>query len=234
MTLGKPVDWRPVPAPEPEPLVGERVLLRPVSPDDAEALHAVSTDPAIWTYLPDGPYASVDDMRARLEEIAGSSDPLFFAIVRDGEPQGIASYLRIDQQNGSIEIGHIWFGTPLQRTTAATEAIFLLMRHAFDDLGYRRFEWKCNALNAKSRRAAERFGFTFEGVFRNHMVVKGRNRDTAWYAITVEDWPPIRAAFEAWLAPANFDADGAQRRPLQTAATSSTSSATDSTIRDGR
>jgi RimJ/RimL family protein N-acetyltransferase len=209
------------------------VLLRPLRVDDAEALHEVSTDPEIWTYLPYGPYESADALRSRLAEIEGSDDPLFFAVVRDGAPQGIASYLRITPEHGAIEIGHIWFGTPLQRTTAATEAIFLLARHAFDDLGYRRLEWKCNAGNAKSRRAAERFGFTFEGVFRNHMVVKGRNRDSAWYAITAEDWPPIRQAFEEWLDPENFDATGAQRRQLKVPI-SSTSSATDSTTRDGR
>ena len=126
----------------------------------------------------------------------------------------MASYLRIEPEFGVIEIGHIWFGVPLQRTTAATEAIYLLARHAFDDLGYRRLEWKCNALNAASRRAAERFGFTFEGVFRQHMVVKGRNRDTAWYAIVDEDWPAIRSAFQAWLAPENFDSQGIQVRSL--------------------
>lgn len=176
----------------------------------------VSQDPAIWAYLPYGPYRSVDELRARLEEIESSRDPLFFAIVRDGTPQGIASYLRIDTENGTIEIGHIWFGTALQRTTAATEAVYLLGKHAMDDLGYRRFEWKCNALNAKSRRAAERFGFTFEGIFRNHMVVKGRNRDTAWYSITDGEWPAVARAFEQWLAPENFDDSGLQRRPLQT------------------
>lgn len=115
---------------------------------------------------------------------------------------------------GTIEIGHIWFGPELQRTTAATEAIYLLARHAFDDLGYRRLEWKCDALNEPSRHAAERFGFRFEGVFRNHQIVKGRNRDTAWFAITDEDWPAIRAGFETWLVQDNFDAQGTQKRPL--------------------
>jgi RimJ/RimL family protein N-acetyltransferase len=212
--LGPEVDWKAVEAPLPGELRGRQVMLRPVSANDADALFAVSQDAGIWTYLPYGPYESVDAMRSRLAEIEGSADPLFYAVVRDGKPQGIVSYLRIDPANGSIEIGHIWFGTPLQRTTAATEAIYLLAKHAMDDLGYRRFEWKCNALNHRSRRAAERFGFTFEGVFRNHMVVKGRNRDTAWYSITDDEWPAIRDAFEAWLAPNNFDEDGVQRRPL--------------------
>src|SRR5262249_10855243 len=116
---------------------------------------------------------------------------------------------------GCIEIGHIWLGTPLQRTAAATEAIFLLARYAFDDLGYRRLEWKCDAANARSRRAAERFGFTYEGTFRRHMIGKGRNRDTAWFSIVDEEWPAVRAGFEAWLAPENFDGDGRQRRTLE-------------------
>jgi RimJ/RimL family protein N-acetyltransferase len=210
------IDWAPVAAPAPCEHGGRHVTLRPVRMDDAEGLFEVSRDPAIWTYLPYGPYESVDAMRVRVAEMAGSPDPLYFAIVRDGAPQGIASYLRMEPNHGVIEIGHIWFATPLQRTTAATEAIFLLARHAFDDLGYRRLEWKCNAENEKSRRAALRFGFTFEGIFRNHMVVKGRNRDSAWYSITDDEWPAIRAAFEEWLAPDNFDESGRQRRPLNT------------------
>lgn len=129
----------------------------------------------------------------------------------------MASFLGIEPERGSIEIGHIWFGSDLQRTTAATEAIFLLAREAFDGLGYRRLEWSCNALNARSRRAAQRFGFSFEGVARNHQVVKGRNRDTAWYSITDEEWPDIRTAFERWLSPTNFDAAGRQRASLRRA-----------------
>src|SRR4051794_24163500 len=192
------IDWTPVRPPAPSRLAGRYVALRPVQEEDAQPLFAASGDEAIWTYLMYGPYESVDGMRARLAEIGRIGDQLFFTVVRDGEPQGIASYLRIEPEHGTIEIGDIWFGTPLQRTTAATEAIFLLARHAFDDLGYRRLEWRCNALNAKSRRAAERFGFTFEGIFRNHMVVKGQSRDTAWYSIIDDEWPAIRAAFEDW------------------------------------
>ena len=123
--------------------------------------------------------------------------------------------MRITPEFGVIEIGNIWFGVGLRRTTAATETIFLLARNVFDELGYRRLEWKCNALNAGSRRAAERFGFTFEGIFRHHQVVKGRNRDTAWYAIVDDEWPAIRRAYEAWLAPENFDGEGRQRRRLE-------------------
>ena len=214
-SLGAEIEWTPVARPGRRELRGSHVLLRPVTQADAEALYAAAAEPAIWTYLPYGPYASPAAMRERVEEMTATDDPLYLAIVRDGVPEGIASYLRIEPQHGVIEIGHIWFGTGLQRTTAATEAIFLLARHAFDDLGYRRLEWKCNALNVKSRRAAERFGFTFEGVFRNHMVVKGRNRDSAWFAITAEDWPAIRTAFQSWLAPENFDASGAQLAGLE-------------------
>ena len=215
--IGREVDWAAVKPPEPRDLQGNHVLLRPVRAADAGDLLDAGGDPAIWTYLPYGPFPALDEMARRVAEMDGSRDPLYFAVCPGGGvAQGIVSYLRIDPEHGSIEIGHIWFGTPLQRTTAATEAIYLLARHAMDDLGYRRFEWKCNALNDRSRRAAERFGFTFEGVFRNHMVVKGRNRDTAWYSITAEEWPRIRAAFEAWLAPENFDESGAQRQPLRT------------------
>jgi RimJ/RimL family protein N-acetyltransferase len=219
--LGELLDWSPVEPPRREPLRGSHVLLRPLdAAADAESLYAVSHppegDPAIWTYLFEGPYKSLERFRCDLDRAQASDEHLFFTLVRlpDECPLGQASYLRIEPEHGSIEIGNIWFGASLQRTTAATEAIYLLARHAFDDLGYRRLEWKCNALNAPSRRAAERFGFSFEGVFRSHLVVKGRNRDTAWYAITDEDWPPIRAGFEAWLSPANFDAEGSQKRPL--------------------
>jgi RimJ/RimL family protein N-acetyltransferase len=197
------------------------VLLRPLDPDrDASALYAASHrpegDPAVWTYLAEGPYQDIEEMRRALTEQAASDDPLFFTLVPVATevPGGIASYMRIVPQFGVIEIGNIWFGPGMQRTTAATEAIYLLARHAFRDLGYRRLEWKCNALNEASRRAAVRFGFTFEGVFRHHMVLKGRNRDTAWYAIVDSEWPRIQTAFEQWLAAENFDPSGRQRQPL--------------------
>ena len=219
--LGAEVDWAPVEPPARAPLRGTHVVLRPVdAATDAEPLYALSHppdgDPAIWTYLPDGPYEDAEQLRQMLAWAETAEDSLYFTLVSlEGQPLGLASYQRITPEFGVIEIGHIWFGPPLQRTTAATEAIFLLARHAFDDLGYRRLEWKCNALNAPSRRAAERFGFTFEGVFRNHQVIKGRNRDTAWFAITDDEWPPIRRGFQAWLAPANFDRDGMQKRALR-------------------
>jgi RimJ/RimL family protein N-acetyltransferase len=225
---GAPLDWTPVKAPEPTTLEGSHVLLRPVEPEsDAEPLYTVSHPPggdlAIWTYLFDGPYADADALRTSLEAARESRDPLSFTLVRmpDERPEGMASYARITPQHGVIEIGGIWFGTPMKRTTAATEAIYLLARHAFEDLGYRRLEWKCNALNAPSRRAADRFGFRFEGVFEEHMVIKDRSRDTAWYAVTDRRWPAIRAAFEAWLASENFDSDGRQRRTLQQLGTQS-------------
>jgi RimJ/RimL family protein N-acetyltransferase len=202
-----------------EVLAGSRVRLEPVDPArHAADLHAASLgDPRLWDYLPYGPFADVEGLREHLARQAASEDPLFFAVVdaATGRAAGIVSYLRIEPAHGVIEIGHIWFGGPLQRTPAATETIYLLARHAFDDLGNRRFEWKCDAANARSRRAAERFGFTFEGVFRQHQIVKGRNRDTAWYAMLDGEWPAIRAAFEAWLAPENFDESGAQRRSLE-------------------
>jgi RimJ/RimL family protein N-acetyltransferase len=219
--LGEPIDWRPVAPPARTELRGERVLLRPLdAAGDAPALHRVShpplADPELWTYLPSGPYPDAGAMERDLMVAAASLDPLFFtlALLPDARPAGVASYLRITPQHGVIEIGHIWFGAELRRTPAASETIFLLAAHAFDELGYRRLEWKCNALNAGSRRAAERFGFRFEGVFRNHMVVKGRNRDTAWYAMTDDEWPAVRAGFQAWLAADNFDERGAQRRRL--------------------
>jgi RimJ/RimL family protein N-acetyltransferase len=143
-------------------------------------------------------------------------DPLAFTIIdrAAGAARGLATLMSMVPEHGVIEIGHIWLSPQLQRTRQATEAIYVMARHAFEDLGNRRLEWKCDAQNAASRRAAERFGFTFEGVFRQHRVIKGRNRDTAWYSIIDGEWPQRRAAFEAWLAPANFDASGAQRRSL--------------------
>lgn len=220
-SLGEELDWAPVQRPGHTPLRGPNVLVRPVdSATDAPSLYAISHppdgDPGIWTYLPDGPYESQAHMARALEWAESSEDPVYFALVPlpEGRPQGLAAYLRITPEFGVIEIGHIWFGSSLRRTTAASEAIYLLARHAFDDLGYRRLEWKCNALNAASRRAAERFGFNFEGTFRKHQVVKGRNRDTSWYAITDEQWPALRGAYEAWLAPENFDEHRCQRTSL--------------------
>jgi RimJ/RimL family protein N-acetyltransferase len=215
--VGPALDWQPARRPERTVLEGRLVSLRPLDASaDAESLYGESDDVDLWTYLPIGPYRDAGEYRERLAADQRSEDPLFFTLVRlaDERPVGIASYLRITPEHGVIEIGHIWFGASLRRSTAATEAIYLLAAHAFDELGYRRLEWKCDSLNQASRRAAERFGFAFEGVFRRHMVVKGRNRDTAWFAITDDEWPAIRDAFQMWLSPENFDEAGHQRRPL--------------------
>jgi RimJ/RimL family protein N-acetyltransferase len=217
----------PARLPDASPLTGARVRLERLDAarhgDDLFAASGAGAgDPALWRYLPYGPF---DDDRAGLEEHlvaqSASVDPWFYAVVDLADPArpragGVVSYLRAAAQHGSIEIGHIWFGAALQRTPEATEAIFLLAQHAFEELGMRRFEWKCDAANARSRAAAERFGFAYEGTFRQHMVVRGRNRDTAWFSILDGEWPVVRAGFAAWLAPANFGADGAQRASLAT------------------
>src|SRR5690606_13208426 len=170
-----------------------------------------------WTYLTTGPFARESEYRAWLERVAKSDDPLFHAILdrKSGKAVGVASYLRIDPPNGVIEVGHINFSPLLQRSPAATDAMYLMMRRVFDELGYRRYEWKCDSLNAPSRAAAERYGFRYEGLFRQAVVYKGRNRDTAWFSILDAEWPAIKIAFETWLDPANFDADGRQRRSLR-------------------
>jgi RimJ/RimL family protein N-acetyltransferase len=210
--------WHGGKRPDRSPIEGETVTLEPLdaSRHASQIYSAVVGADELWDYLPYGPFDSERAFTAWLAENASSADPLFYAIVDrvDNTPRGVGSYLRMKPQHGVIEIGHLLFTPALQRTRQATEAIYLWSRHAFDDLGNRRLEWKCNALNAPSRRAAERFGFTFEGVFRQHMVVKDHNRDSAWYSITDREWPSRRAAFEAWLAPANFDSDGRQRRSL--------------------
>ncbi|MDP9370215.1 MAG: GNAT family N-acetyltransferase [Chloroflexota bacterium] len=186
----------------------------------AEELYAAShVDEAllqIWDYLSSGPYPNQDAFRTWLRDCSASADPIFFAVrdAQSGQARGMAAYLNVHPKAGTIEIGHIWFSPALQRTPAATEALYLLLRHALDDLGYRRMEWKCNALNQASRRAAVRLGFSFEGIFYQHMIVKGRNRDTAWFAILDTEWPRLRANIEAWLSPDNFDEAGHQRTSL--------------------
>ena len=211
------------PAPRPERLSHEGRYARvdPLDPDaHAAALFMASHGDAererIWDYLPYGPFGSEGEFRAHLNAQATSEDPLFFAIRprASDRVEGVASLMSIEPEHHSIEIGHIWLGPNLQRTPAATEALFLLIAHALDDLGCRRMEWKCNAANAASRAAACRLGFIHEGVFYQHRIFKGMNRDTAWFSILDHEWPALRANFETWLDPANFDAEGKQRRSL--------------------
>jgi len=195
---------------------GRFVRLEPLDPPaHGDDLFAAAAEPAIWDWLGYGPFTDRADFQHWLEARAASADPLVFALrdQRDGKAKGMCAWLRIEPAMGVIEIGHIWYGTGLQRRPATTEAMHLLLGHAFAR-GYRRLEWKCDAGNAKSRAAALRLGFTFEGIFRQHMVVKGRNRDTAWFGLLDADWPTARAAQAAWLAPANFDAKGEQRQCL--------------------
>ncbi len=210
-------DWTPPPRPEPElRLKGVYARLEPLRPGHAAALHAAFADAdRIWDYLPYGPFATVEDHARWIAGAAASADPHFFAVrAGDASPSGVMSLLRIAPEAGSIEVGHIRLAPSLQRTQAATEAIYLLARWSFD-AGYRRFEWKCDAANRASRRAAQRFGFSYEGVFRQHMIVKGRNRDSAWFAMTDSDWRALAPAYAAWLAPENFDAAGRQRTRLR-------------------
>ena len=218
--IGPLVDPRPAKRPERVTLPGRAVTLVPL---DAEA-HADSLfhkanggeRDRVWTYLFDGPYADPQVFKASLAAKAQSEDPLFFAIIDNasGEAVGYQTFLRIEPAHRVIEVGNILYAPLLQRTPLATEAQYLVARYAFETLGYRRYEWKCNMLNAPSRRAAQRFGFTFEGIFRQHMIVKGRTRDTAWYAMLDAEWPARRRAFEQWLAPDNFDREGRQRERL--------------------
>ncbi len=213
--------WTGAPAPAPVVLGGRYVTLEPLDPErHGAALHSQlhdPRDPVLWDYLPHGPFpdggAAWEQWLAALQ---AAPEMIPFALIdaRDGVPKGLGSYLRIDPPNGSIEIGNLAYGAAIQRTPATTETTYLFARHAFDDLGYRRLEWKCNARNARSMAAAKRLGFTFEGIFRQAQVVKGRNRDTAWFSILDGEWPAVRAAYEAWLAPANFDADARQRSAL--------------------
>jgi RimJ/RimL family protein N-acetyltransferase len=181
-----------------------------------ESFAGSDPDGALWTYMAYGPFETRRAFGDWLAQREGGTDPRFVTLVprETGKACGMASYMRIDAGNGVCEIGNIWFAPSLQRTRAATEALYLMMRHVFDELGYRRLEWKCDALNAPSRAAADRLGFTFEGVFRRHMIIKGRNRDTAWYAIVDEDWPARRERLEAWLEDRNFDAEGRQLSAL--------------------
>ena len=222
--LGQPVGlplpgWCPPPAPPRTPMAGRYCRLEPIDERFAGDLYGAASEDAdgrTWTYLPYGPFATEGDYRRWLVATCLGDDPLFFAVVEaaSGKAMGQASYLNIKPGQGSIEVGHLYFSPRLQRSRVATEAMYLMMRRAFE-IGYRRYEWKCDALNAPSRAAAERLGFSYEGVFRQATVNKGRNRDTAWYAAIDGEWPALAAAFEAWLDPSNFDAAGRQKESLR-------------------
>lgn len=207
--------WTAPPPPAPEPMAGRHVDLAPLSPDHGPALwRAVEGRPELWLYMGAGPFAQEAEFLDWIAASARSSDPQFYAIrQRCGEWSGMASHMRITPKDGAIEVGNILYGPALQGSPAATEAMMLMAARAFA-LGYRRYEWKCNAHNLSSRRAAQRLGFSYEGVFRQHMVIKGRNRDTAWFSILDTEWPALRQAYETWLSPSNFDAEGRQKQSL--------------------
>ena len=225
--------WKPVPPPAAITLRGRTVTLEPLDAErhTAALWQAVRGHDDLWTWMGDGPYATEAALRQALAEKQSAKGAVFLAILptasnqpgisqpgpASGQAAGCASYMRIEPAHGVVEVGNILLSPALQRTTAATEAMFLMAGHIFDHLGYRRYEWKCNAGNGPSRRAALRLGFTFEGIFRQHMVIKGRSRDTAWFAMLDSDWPTRKRAFEAWLDPENFDAEGRQRQSLAAA-----------------
>ena len=213
------LDWIARPLPPRKILEGRYTRLEPLDPvkhgDDLVAAFR-TTDPKSWTYLFHGPFVDDAGVRQWLADSAVAAGNVCYAIVdlASGRALGIASYIRMDPANGVIEVGSIHYSDKLKQTRALTEAMYLMMRHVFEDLGYRRYEWKCNSLNAPSRRTALRLVFRFEGIFRNHMVVKGHSRDTAWFAITDYEWPALKAAYEKWLALENFDSAGKQRASL--------------------
>jgi RimJ/RimL family protein N-acetyltransferase len=199
-------------------LTGRFVTLEPLSAKkhSHDLWKAVDGHDDVWTWLSDGPYTREEDLAEALKAKETGAGARFVAILpaHSGRAAGYASFMRIDAPNGVIEVGNVMFSPALQRTPAATEAMYLMARHAFEDLGYRRYEWKCNALNLPSRRAADRLGFAFEGIFRQHMIIKGQNRDTAWFSMLDSEWPARKRAFDAWLEPENFDESGKQRRTL--------------------
>jgi RimJ/RimL family protein N-acetyltransferase len=218
--IGGEVPAHPAKRPERVTLEGQVVIVTPlVEAEHGDALwNAVGGEEKspLWLYMPDGPFPNRDSLSAVLEAKSVSEDPLFFAILNrlTGTAVGHASLMRIDSKNRVIEVGGIMYSPALQKTRGATEAMYLMARYVFDELGYRRYEWKCNSFNEPSRRAALRLGFQFEGIFRQHMIIKGRNRDTAWFSMLDSEWPARKRGFERWLDPANFDADGRQISPL--------------------
>jgi RimJ/RimL family protein N-acetyltransferase len=220
MRIGPVVNTAPARRPERTTIQGRTGALVPLDPAAHGASLAQDTIGAagsgLWQYLFEGPFPDRAAFDTHIQKIAASADPMFFAIVDSGSGSavGYASFMRIEPVHRVIEVGSILYSPRLQQTTLATEAMYLMARHVFEDLGYRRYEWKCNALNAPSRRAALRLGFTFEGIFRQHMIVKGRNRDTAWFSMLDSEWPLRKANFERWLDPSNFSTDGKQKLSL--------------------
>lgn len=217
--LGPEVSTIPAERPQRTIISGRTILLRPLEPLDAYDLFQVicgTGSEYLWKYMGDGPFASAQAFQDAITSKGKSEDPFYFAAVdkQTNKVVGYASLMRIDPTNRVIEVGNIMFSPHLQRTTAATECMYLLARYAFEDLMYRRYEWKCNDLNEPSKRAALRLGFSYEGIFRQHMIVKERNRDTAWYSMLDGEWPGVKGAFEAWLDPGNFDGEGKQRHGL--------------------
>ncbi len=218
---GDRVDARPAQRPESVTIAGRFIALTPLNAAaHGHSLWEASGAPGneqLWRYLFDGPFAEYGEFYAALEKKAASQDPLFFAVLdgASGRAVGHAAFLRIEPAHRCIEVGSILYTPALQRTRGATEAMYLMARYVFEELRYRRYEWKCDALNEPSRRAAERFGFAFEGIFRQHMIVKGRNRDTAWFSMLDQEWPDRKSAFERWLDARNFDADGRQITSLR-------------------
>ena len=223
-SLGQPIgflvaDWKPAARPAHKLLTGRFCSLEPLNAArhaaDLYAANTLDAEGRNWTYLSYGPFDSLSSYSNWVDQFSATSDPLFFAIISHatGKAVGVASFLRIDPANGSIEVGHLNFSPLMQRTAVATEAMHLMMKEAFA-LGYRRYEWKCNALNLPSRQAAQRLGLSFEGIFRQAAVTKGHNRDTAWYAAIDKEWPALNEAFQTWLSPENFDDAGEQRVAL--------------------
>jgi len=214
-------NWQPRPRPERKVIDGRYARLEPLSAaKHGDGLYEASSVADIggrFAWLPDYPPQTRADFQPWLDRVEASEDPLFFTVIdkASGKIAGRQTLMRIDAAYGVIEIGNIYWGPIISRKPAATEAQFLFMKYIFDELGYRRYEWKCNNRNEPSKRAAERFGFKFEGIFRQHLVVKGENRDTAWYSIIDKEWPALRKAYKAWLDPANFDAEGQQKRRLE-------------------
>ncbi len=224
--LGQPIgaalpDWRPVPRPARTAMAGRFCRLEPLNiARHAESLFAAfqaDADGRLWTYMAHGPFPSYESFIDWMAKFCLGNDPLFFAIIdqASGRALGMASYLRIAPEMGVMEVGNIAYAPQLQKTAAATEAMYLMMRRAFDELRYRRYEWKCDSLNVNSLRAAERLGFCFEGVFRQAVVYKNRNRDTTWFSVIDREWPALDAAYRRWLSPDNFTPEGRQKKSLR-------------------